>query len=343
MKRLNQLNKSLYTLDFKRFQELWPKDWTLRFISLALAVGLWYFVGGDDTVDKNVLVPLEVINLPRDLVISNQFKREIEVTISGPRSQVLKIEKGDITRQVDLAQAVAGTMVVKNENHLISVPRGIKVLRTQPDSLIFSMDKLIQKQFVVKPVTKGNPATHYVVQAIRMKPETISITGPQAVLSQLDALPTEVIDISGMNQPMQLQVPLDMNADLLELIGETSVTADLVIVEEAVEKRITGVPIEMHIPGTVRQISPTTVTVTALLPRSLTRENNKEELQSLFKAIAVDDGEAGQMTVRVVPRENSSSHIQIVKIDPLVVTYSENLPEPSAESAPKLDDKNKNK
>lgn len=327
MKRLNQLNKSLYTLDFKRFQELWPKDWTLRFISLALAVGLWYFVGGDDTVDKNVLVPLEVINLPRDLVISNQFKREIEVTISGPRSQVLKIEKGDITRQVDLAQAVAGTMVIKNENHLISVPRGIKVLRTQPDSLIFSMDKLIQKQFVVKPTTKGNPAAHYVVQAIRMKPETISITGPQAVLSQLDDLPTEVIDISGMNQPMQLQVPLDMNADLLELIGETSVTADLVIVEEAVEKRITGVVVEMQIPGATRQISPTTVTVTALLPRSLTRENNKEELHSLFKATAVDDGEAGQMTVRVVPRENSSSHIQIVKVDPLVVTYSEKTPD----------------
>ncbi|MDO9041794.1 MAG: CdaR family protein [Desulfocapsaceae bacterium] len=323
MKLLDQLNKSLRVDDIRRFQEMWPKDWTLRFISLILAIVLWYFVGGDDTVDKNVLVPLEVINLPRDLVISNQFKREIEVTISGPRSQVLKIEKGDITKQVDLAQAVPGTMVIKNEIHLISVPRGVKVLRTQPDSIIFSMDKLIQKQLAVKPTTKGNLAPHYLLQTVRMKPETISITGPQAVLAQLDALHTQTIDISGMNQSTQLQIPLDLKPALLDLIGETSVTADLVIAEETVEKHISGVPIELNDQGG-RQITPSTVTVTALLPRSLVREN--KDLQSLFNAMAVDEGEAGQMTVKVVPMGNSLNSVKIVKVEPMVVTYSEEKP-----------------
>ena len=335
MKIFNQLSQSLHGYDIRRFQEMWPKDWTLRFISLILAVGLWYFVGGDDTVDKNVLVPLEVINLPQDLVISNQFKREIEVTISGPRSQVLKIEKGDITRQVDLAQAVPGTMVIKNETHLISVPRGVKVLRTQPDSIIFSMDKLIQKQLVVKPITKGNPASHHVLQDIRMKPEAISITGPQAVLTQLDALQTQTIDISGMTQSTQLQVPLILNPDLLELIGETSVTADLVIVEETVETRISGLPVEVSNEGDARQVTPSTVTITALLPRSMAREN--KNLQSLFKVTAVDDGEAGQMTVKVVPRGNSLNLIQIVKVEPMVVMYSEE--KPNSPPLPKPDEK----
>lgn len=337
MKILNQLNTLLHDYDIRRFQEMWPKDWTLRFISLLLAVGLWYFVGSDDTVDKNVLVPLEVINLPRDLVISNQFKREIEVTISGPRSQVLKIEKGDITRQVDLAQAVPGTMVIKNEPHLIAVPRGVKVLRTQPDSIIFSMDKLIQKQLVVKPITKGNPTSHYVLQDIRMKPEAISITGPQAVLTQLDFLQTQTIDIGGMNQSTQLQVPLVLNPALLELIGETSVTADLVIVEETVETRISGLPVEVDSQGDTRQVTPNTVTITALVPRSMAREN--KDLQSLFKVTAVDDGEAGQMTVKVVPRENSLNLIQIIKVEPMVVTYSGK--KPKSPPLPKPDEKNR--
>ncbi len=321
--------------DFRRWQEMWPKDWTLRFISLVLAVVLWYFVGGDDTVDKNVMVPLEVINLPRDLVISNQFKREIEVTVSGPRSLVLKIEKGDITRQVDLGHAVPGTMVIKNENHLIPVPRGMKVLRTQPDSIIFSLDKLIQKQLVVKPETKGSLASHHLLQEIVMKPEAISITGPQAVLAQLSSLQTQVIDISGMDKPIQLQVPLDLNPALLDLIGETSVTADLVIVEETVEKRISGVSIEMDIQGKARRITPTSVTVTATLPRSLAREN--KELHALFKATVVDGGNEGQMTVRVVPRETTSAPIEIVKVEPPVVTFVEEKPEPIP-SLPKPDE-----
>lgn len=314
------LKKQLPAPDFRRWQAMWPKDWTLRFISLVLAVILWYFVGGDDTVDKNVMAPIEVINLPRDLVISNQFKREIEVTISGSRRQVMKIEKGDVTRQVDLVHAVPGTMVISNENHLISVPRGVKVLRTQPDSIILSLDKLIQKQLVVKPVTKGTLAPHHVLRGITMKPETISVTGPQAVLSQINELQTRVIDISGMDQPMQLQIPLELTPDLLDLIGETSVTADLDIVEETVEKRISGLPIEMDNNGGRRHFTPTTVTITAALPISLAREN--KDLASLFRVTGGDENEEGQMTVKVVPRENQAS-IQILKVEPLVVTFDD--------------------
>jgi YbbR domain-containing protein len=317
---MSLLKKPLQVSDLKNLQDMWPKDWTLRFISLALAVLLWYFVGGDDTVDKNVLVPVEVINLPRDLVISNQFKREIEVTVSGPRSLVLKIEKGDITRQVDLAHAVPGTIVIKNENHMIPVPRGMQVLRTQPDSMIFSLDKLIQKQLVIKPVTIGEPASHHVLQNITMKPETISITGPQAVLSHLDFLSTQVIDITGLSEPRQIQVPLKLNSELIDLIGETSVTADLVIVEETVEKRISGLPIEMNSYAGMLQIKPATVTIIAMLPRSLAIET--KDLRTLFRAIVEDDNEEGRMTVRVVPRQDEDA-IKIVKVEPRVVTFSE--------------------
>ncbi len=314
------LNSPLQFADFRRLPAIWPKDWTLPFISLALAVALWYFVGGDDTVDKNVMVPVEIINLPRDLVISNQFKREIMVTISGPRKQLLAIGPGEIIRPVDLSQAVAGTKVVNNENHSISVPRGVKVLRIQPDSIIFSLEKLIQKQLAVKPVTHGQPAAHFVLQKITMKPETISVAGPQGVLANIDSLQTQEIDIAGMEQSIQLQVPLNLNADILNLIGETTVTADLSIVEEAVEKRVSGVPVDLGAHNGMRQISPATVTVTALIPRSMARE--RKELASLFQATVVDTNEAGQMSIKVVPRQGAAASIQVLKIDPLVVSYT---------------------
>lgn len=336
---MNLLKQPLHVSDLRRLQNLWPKDWTLPFISLALAVALWYFVGGDDTVDKNVMVPIEVINLPRDLVISNQFKQEIMVTISGPRKQVLGIEKGDIARQVDLAHAVPGTMVINHETHTITVPRGIKVLRVQPESIIFSLDKLIQKQLAVKPMIKGNPASHHSLQDVRMKPEAISITGPQAVLAQLDAIETQIIDISGMTQSTQLQIPLQLNPALLDLIGETSVTADLTIVEDTVEKRVYGIPVEMDIYKGDRQITPATVTVTAILPRSLARENN---LQALFQATIVDENGSGQMTVRVVPRQDGTAAgpIQILKVEPSVVTYTpEKRPEEKSNPEKHVDDK----
>jgi YbbR domain-containing protein len=60
------------------------KEWLPCLISLLMAIVLWYNVGGEQTVDTSVMIPVEVLNLPRELVISNQFKKEIEVTVNGP-------------------------------------------------------------------------------------------------------------------------------------------------------------------------------------------------------------------------------------------------------------------
>ena len=65
------------------------KEWFPILISLALAIVVWFNVGGEQKVDTSVMIPVEVINLSRDLVISNQFKRQIEVAVNGPRSLIL--------------------------------------------------------------------------------------------------------------------------------------------------------------------------------------------------------------------------------------------------------------
>ncbi|MBW2659743.1 MAG: hypothetical protein JRC87_09190, partial [Deltaproteobacteria bacterium] len=40
------------------------REWMLKLVSIFLAAILWYYVGGEDTVDKSVMVPIEIINLP---------------------------------------------------------------------------------------------------------------------------------------------------------------------------------------------------------------------------------------------------------------------------------------
>ena len=64
-----------------KIQGLWSKEWLIKIISIGLAVMLWYFVGGEDVVEKNVLVPVDVINMPADLIISNKYKKERKVCL----------------------------------------------------------------------------------------------------------------------------------------------------------------------------------------------------------------------------------------------------------------------
>ena len=122
----------------KKIQNLWSKEWVLKLTSLCLAALLWYFVGGEDVVEKNILVPVEAINLPKDLIISNKYKREIEVTVRGPRSVLLEMGQKQSSRQIDLSEATPGTRVEQIENDTVPVSRGIEVLRVQPSSIILS-------------------------------------------------------------------------------------------------------------------------------------------------------------------------------------------------------------
>jgi YbbR-like protein len=315
--------------------QLSPKDWILRFTSLGLAVVLWYFVGGEDIVNKNIMVPVEMINMPRDLVISNQFKKSIEVSVSGPRSLVLDMGNRDISRQVDLSHAVPGTMVIENSNDSIAVPRGVKVLRVQPESVILSLDKLIQKQFSVNPVTSGVLAVDYILMEIRMEPSSISITGPQTVLAQFDMLRTKVIDIEGLQESTQIQVPLNLDPVIVDLIGETTVTADLDISVETVQRKISNLPVEVMKNGVLQRVSPATVTITVALPMTLIRD--KVDLNSLFNVTATDEQKDKQMQVKVIQVKTFADPIRILNIEPQAVTLIEEavLPVPDKQTAKK--------
>ena len=309
--------------------QLSPKDWLLRFISLGLATVLWYYVGGEDIVNKNVMVPVEIINLPSDLVISNQFKKEIEVSVSGPRSLVLDMGNRDIRRQVDLEKATPGTMVIKNSNDAISVPRGIKVQRIKPDTIILSLDKLVQKRMVVTPVTNGVIASDYILKGIRMEPDSISITGPETVLKHFEVLRTKVIKLDGLKASSQIQVPLDLDSVIVELIGETTVTAHLDIAVETVQKKIANVPVEVKKDGELQRVTPATVSLIVAVPKTILREN--VALHSLFTVTAEAIGKDNRMLVKVNPTRKFTDPIHILQIDPKEVTLIEEAPVPVVE------------
>ena len=274
------------------------------------------------------MVPVEVINLSRDLVISNQFKKEIEVSVSGPRSLIMDIGNSGISRQIDLVDATPGTMVLENSNDVINVPRGVKVLRVQPKSVILSLDKMIQKQFPVNPVTVGMLAPDFILKEIRMEPDSISITGPETVLSQFDVLRTKAIDIAGLRESTQIQIPLELDPVIVDLIGATTITADLDIAVETVQKKISNLAVVVEKKGVPQRVSPATVTITVALPKTLIRD--KVDLHSLFSITAVDEKNDGQMHVKVIPNKKIAKNpIRVLRIEPQIVTLIEEkvLPE----------------
>lgn len=313
----------------KKLQDLWSKEWLIKFISLCLAVLLWYFVGGEDVVEKNITVPIEVINLPSDLIISNKYKRDVDVTVRGPRSLIGEMNKSQEARQIDLSKAAPGTRVEEISVSSIPISRGVEVLRVQPSSIILSLDKLIKKEIPINAVTTGTVMLGYVLEDLQIDPRTISITGPQTILSRVDVLKTIPININGLNESVQLQIPLELDAIIVDLIGETSVTADLDIGYDTTEKTLAKVPVSVTMAGFLQEVKPKTVSVTVKIPKMIITKNM--DFSSLFRVTAVraaDEEDRRRLKVQVIPAPELTVPLEIVAIEPAYVTLEGEPPWP---------------
>ncbi|MEA3547781.1 MAG: CdaR family protein [Thermodesulfobacteriota bacterium] len=296
----------------------WRKNWIIKLLSFCLALFLWYFVVGEDKVDRTIFIPLEIFNLPQELVISNQFKRELEVSVNGPRGLINSISGHDVTRAVDLTDAVPGTVVVQNNLSSISFPRGIRVLRVQPPNVILLLDRLIKKNLRIKAVTTGTPAEGYEILSIQLDPPILSITGPQEILGDLALLTTDPVDIGDLKSSTVKQVGLIIDSKLSGLIGEPVVTAKITVKEKQIEKTIRGIPLKLNHVNTDIKYSfmPETVSIKASVPYHLAMDSKK--LKTFIEArVKAGNLPPGKHKLKV--EITSPGTVEIYEINPKMV------------------------
>ena len=299
-----------------------PKNWVLKLVSLFFALFLWYFVVGEDKVDMNVTLPVEIVNLPRDLIISNQFKKQIEVTISGQRSLIRGMAEQHISRSIDLSKATPGTIVIQNDPDSISLPRGLSILRVQPPTLTLLLDRLIQKELPIKPILVGKVHKDFRLDSVTVDPLTLKISGPQTILDQEENLRTLPIVINGLSESAVKQVSLALKNEISDLIGEPVVAVRLNLSALKKEMKFTDIPIDFeHDKGKqtemIYRLSPPTVSIKAEIPQGMIRKPNG--LKSLFQAkIRPETLQPGSLKLKVLVE--APSQIKIISVSPDTVT-----------------------
>ena len=270
MEKLAQQKKQ--SLKQKLARKITRKDLLLKIVSLCLGTLLWYFVVGEDRVDMTIQVPIEVLNLPENLVISNQYKKEVQVSVRGPRSAIQELRNRNISLPIDLSKGKPGTIVIKNDNNSIPLPRGITVLRLQPANITLSIDQLVQKQIPIHPVTEGKVSPGYVLGQISLDPDQIIVSGPKGLIDSELSLKTYVINLDGLNHSITLPVHLNLSPELVNLMGETVVVAKIEVREKFVEKTITKIPINVKDASHPFLVKPHSISVVAEIPENLIRD-----------------------------------------------------------------------
>jgi YbbR domain-containing protein len=298
----------------------WPKDWFMKLISLLFAIFLWYFVSSEDRVDMSVQVPVEIVNLPRDLIVANQYKNTLDVTVSGPRGLIRKIST-NISRSIDLSKATPGNTVIANEPDSIAVPRGINVLRINPTHITLVLDRLIKKDLPIKAITQGKLPEEYELVSITMQPGRLEVDGPQDILGRETVMLTIPIDLSDVTSSTSKQVALDLKPGVADLIGDPLVSANIEIKDKMVERdinRIEIMPTGLLQPHTAK-LSPSRLAVKVLMPMVLAKKQSKK-IDELFSAtINLEGLSPGAHEIKPMVKAPPEVTIQEISLETVVV------------------------
>jgi YbbR domain-containing protein len=262
------------------------RRWQLKLLALVIGISLWNFVVGEDQVEVILTIPLELRNMPADLVIANQYRKNIEVAVRGTRRLIQEIRLQNISRPVDLSRAQPGTMLVSNTPETIAIPRGINVQRVQPSSITLQVDRLVQREFPITPVAEGEPAAGYFLKDLVLNPPRITVTGPQTILDRETEFTTSVIDLDGLTHSDPLQVQLDLSEPLLNLMGETVIEVNVVLGEVMVRRTVDNIPVNIRDSHRPVRAEPASVSVEAEIPEPVLQVTPEPAM--LFRA-AVND------------------------------------------------------
>lgn len=244
----------------KLLRRIFLEDWSLKLLSLAIAVILWLLVTGqNEPVTAHLNVQLNFIR-PQSLEISNDPPRTVDVMLTGSRNKLDDLTSLDLVATVDISDQRAGERVLRlADKAQISLPQGIKVDGFQPSAIPIRLEEIVERQITVEPKLEGKPANGFEVYSVRPSKGSVVVRGPASRVNALQKVSTESIWLSGRKESftasnLAIDVP-DPKLDLLDPV----ISVDIEIGERRIEKNLSGVSVSMSEGG---KVQPATTSVT---------------------------------------------------------------------------------
>lgn len=254
--------------DIRRIQRTIRRNWLLKIFSVVFAVGLWAFVNlGAREAEQTLLVPIELRNLPPTLVITNPVADSVDVRIRGPRTILGSIDERRQRVVLDLASAQVGTTAFKIDSEMLSLPRGVSVVRVHPVQVTISVDRIVRKSLPVVPDVAGALPAGYRIVDTDIRPSTVLVTGPANQVETLEKIRTEPLNVPAASA-FDESVALERLGELVQLQPERVVVRGRVE-EIKVSQDFKQVEIGVRNAGTRYLVQPRRADVIVRGPRRL--------------------------------------------------------------------------
>ncbi len=180
------------------FRKYVLKNLSLKLVSLAVAVLLWWGVGRDPIIEIPMTVPLEFHHAPDNLEMNSEDPLQAQITMRGPERLLRQITASEVHAVIDLQGAVPGERTFDLTPKQIHVPRNVEVMQVAPAQFHISFDHSATRSVEVEPRIIGSLLSGYGITDVKADPSQIMIVGPEKRVDAVENALTDPVDATGV-------------------------------------------------------------------------------------------------------------------------------------------------
>lgn len=223
------------------------RDFPLKLVAVGLAVLLWLTAARDPVVERGLQVPLQLENVPDDIVIVGEPAETVHVRARGTSSVLSRIAPGEIVAVLDLRSERPGERLFDLVPETIRAPFGVEVAQVVPSSISLTLERAGEVRTVpVVPRLDGEPAAGYVVGNMTVDPLSVEVVGPASRLARLNEALTEPIRIDRATGRIEERVTVGVADPLLRLRRPQEVQVVIEIVPAPQYRSLFGISVAVR-------------------------------------------------------------------------------------------------
>ena len=205
-------------------------NFSLKFLSLMLATGLWFLIARDEQpAEVAIRAPIVFQHVPEQLEISTESIPEAQIRVRGPERMIRQLKTNEVQAEIDLTGVTSGERTFDLTSRQVRHPRDVEIKQVVPSQLHLAFDTRSTRQVEIRPRVTGNFATGEQIVKVDTDPSRITIIGPRRHVEKIDAATTDPIDATGTLGSAVFTTNVYVSDPLVQVEQATSIRVTVVV------------------------------------------------------------------------------------------------------------------
>jgi len=191
-------------------RDLLVHNWPLKLSALVLSVLLWVLVSAEETTSQLVRIPVQV-EVPPGLALAAPVP-EVRALVTGSGREMIKLyATPPVIRAFVPAGALPPHWRFDVAPSSIQLPPNAKVTvqDVEPRVMDITLDREVSRDIPVALRAVIEPESGYAMAGWAVAPTHVRVSGARSIVTLLDSVPTELIEVRGVTERFERSVAVD--------------------------------------------------------------------------------------------------------------------------------------